>query len=51
MKCVQNFELNETLKLERTELCLFGKEFRDASPAAIPLSGNLETYQSNPTGF
>lgn len=35
VKCEQNFVLNETMKLERTECCLLGKEFRDASPAAI----------------
>lgn len=51
IKCIQKVELKETLKLERTELCLLGKEFRDASPAAFPLSGNLETYQNNPTGL
>lgn len=35
VKCEQNFVLNETMKLERTEFCLLGKEFRDASPAAL----------------
>ena len=39
IRCKQNFEFNETVKLERTEVCLFGKD-GDAS-AAIPFVGKF----------
>lgn len=35
VECKQKFLLDETMKLERTEFCLLGKEFPDASPAAL----------------
>lgn len=35
VECKQKFLLDETMKLERTEFCLLGKEFRDAYPAAL----------------
>lgn len=45
IECEQNFELNETMKLKRDELCLLGKEFRDSSPAAlVGKSGDLSKH-------
>lgn len=35
VECEQKFEMNETMNLEKIEICLLGRVFRNASPAAL----------------